>query len=180
LIGTVLSDLLWAYAIMFTSPLIVSLGIVRSRRSRFAHASASGISLSVPLAMMSDALLHHSTFSPLYLLGLGLVLVGFFIANVHDKLGMVAPFPENTALADKEYYSAARFRPFCSPAVGFWMLGPTPPQAVSSAAGAYAPARSLDDLEPEVEVTQDVRLQLPDESAPAHEDGDLDAQLPEG
>jgi hypothetical protein len=130
--------------------------------------------------MMSDALLHHSTFSPLYLMGLALVLVGFFIANIHDKLGMVALSPKIFAHADRIFLIAARFRPSCSPGVAFWLLGPVPLQAVSSAAGPYAAARSLDDLEPEVEVTLDEGQQLPKESVPAHEDGDLDAQLLEG
>eukprot|EP00756_Hemistasia_phaeocysticola_P047159 Hpha_TRINITY_DN210_c0_g1::TRINITY_DN210_c0_g1_i1::g.83578::m.83578/K15289/SLC35F5; solute carrier family 35, member F5 len=70
LIGTNLSDVLWAKAVVLTSPLVATVGL----------------SLSMPLAMISDAVLRGKTFSPQYVLGSGLVLLGFCLVNTSDIL----------------------------------------------------------------------------------------------
>jgi len=71
IIGSVISDYLWAKSILLlNSPLIATLGL----------------SLTVPLAMASDALLHHKKFSWNYLWGSVLVFGGFVIVNFDDQL----------------------------------------------------------------------------------------------
>lgn len=70
LVGTVVSDLLWLWSVLLTSPLITTVGI----------------SLTVPLAVTSDVVLHGDRFAWQYLLGSGLVLMGFVAVTVHDRL----------------------------------------------------------------------------------------------
>jgi hypothetical protein len=69
-IGTVVSDLLWLWAVLLTSPLITTVGI----------------SLTVPLAVTSDVVLHGDRFAWQYLLGSAMVLLGFLTVTVHDRL----------------------------------------------------------------------------------------------
>lgn len=70
LVGTVVSDLLWLWSVLLTSPLITTVGI----------------SLTVPLAVTSDVVLHGDRFAWQYLLGSALVLLGFVAVTVHDRL----------------------------------------------------------------------------------------------
>mmetsp|Transcript_61504 Transcript_61504/g.179762 ORF Transcript_61504/g.179762 Transcript_61504/m.179762 type:complete len:377 (-) Transcript_61504:7-1137(-) len=70
LIGTNLSDALWAQALQFTSPLIATLGL----------------SLTIPLGMVSDMLLHGKQFGPKYAGGAVLVLAGFFLGSVAEHV----------------------------------------------------------------------------------------------
>ena len=65
LIGTVLSDYLWLLSVLLTSPVVATLGL----------------SLTIPGSMVADAIIHGSTFAPLYVTGSLLVLVGFVIVN---------------------------------------------------------------------------------------------------
>lgn len=65
LIGTVLSDYLWLLSVLLTSPVVATLGL----------------SLTIPGSMVADAIIHSSTFAPLYVMGSVLVLVGFVIVN---------------------------------------------------------------------------------------------------
>jgi len=69
LIGTVLSDLLWSYSIFFTSPTVATVGL----------------SLTIPLAIFTDRLLHHSNFTIIYVGGAVLVLSSFLIVNLTSK-----------------------------------------------------------------------------------------------
>lgn len=65
-IGTVLSDYLWLWSVILTSPLISTLGL----------------SLTIPVALASDFVLgNHPDTSLVYLTGCGLVLAGFFLIN---------------------------------------------------------------------------------------------------
>jgi solute carrier family 35, member F5 len=66
LIGTNLSDVLWAKSVILTSPVVATLGL----------------SLTTPLAMIADAVLHHKHFGLQYISGAVLVTVGFVVANV--------------------------------------------------------------------------------------------------
>jgi len=66
LIGTVLSDLLWSYAIFFTSPTVATVGL----------------SLTIPLAIIVELFLNKRTFSIFYLLGSALVLSAFLAVNI--------------------------------------------------------------------------------------------------
>lgn len=68
LVGTVLSDYIWLLSVLYTTPLI----------------STIGLSLSTPVAMVSDYLLFDKTFSDMYLAGSGLVVLGFLAINLAD------------------------------------------------------------------------------------------------
>jgi len=66
LIGTVISDLLWSAVVIFTSPLVATMGL----------------SLTIPLALIADLVFHHKKFKVLYLVGSSLVFLGFWLANI--------------------------------------------------------------------------------------------------
>lgn len=66
LIGGVFSDYLWALAICYTSALAASLAL----------------SLTIPFSVLADGILRHSSYSPLYLFGAVLVVIGFILANI--------------------------------------------------------------------------------------------------
>eukprot|EP01062_Namystynia_karyoxenos_P056070 TRINITY_DN47025_c0_g1_i1.p1 TRINITY_DN47025_c0_g1~~TRINITY_DN47025_c0_g1_i1.p1 ORF type:complete len:433 (+),score=109.14 TRINITY_DN47025_c0_g1_i1:89-1387(+) len=69
-VGTNLSDVLWARAVVLTSPLVATLGL----------------SLTIPFGMASDAIFRGKSFSAEYVGGAGLVLVGFVVVNLADRL----------------------------------------------------------------------------------------------
>jgi solute carrier family 35 protein F5 len=69
LIGTVVSDLLWSYAIFFTSPTVATVGL----------------SLTIPLAILVELFLNQRTFSIYYLLGSLLVLSAFLAVNITTR-----------------------------------------------------------------------------------------------
>ncbi len=69
LIGTVLSDLLWSYAIFFTSPTVATVGL----------------SLTIPLAIVVELFLNKRTFSVYYFLGSALVLSAFLAVNITTR-----------------------------------------------------------------------------------------------
>lgn len=66
IVGTNLSDVLWAKSVVLTSPLVATLGL----------------SLTTPLAMIADFALKDKHFSALYVGGAILVVVGFTVSNV--------------------------------------------------------------------------------------------------
>ncbi|OIT32868.1 PREDICTED: uncharacterized transporter C405.03c-like [Nicotiana attenuata] len=68
-IGSVLSDYLWALSVVWTTPLVATLGM----------------SLTIPLAMIADMLVHGRHYSAVYILGCIQVFAGFVIANLSDK-----------------------------------------------------------------------------------------------
>ncbi|KAF3782806.1 putative vacuolar membrane protein [Nymphaea thermarum] len=69
LIGSVLSDYFWALSVVWTTPLVATLGM----------------SLTIPLAMIADMVIHGRHFSAVYILGSIQVFAGFVIANVSDS-----------------------------------------------------------------------------------------------
>jgi len=69
IIGSVISDLLWMNGVLLTSPLIATVGI----------------SLTVPLAMLSDIILHDKKFTISYFFGSVLVVSGFLFVNFEEK-----------------------------------------------------------------------------------------------
>ncbi|XXG71187.1 hypothetical protein AAC387_Pa07g0498 [Persea americana] len=75
-IGSVLSDYFWALCVVWTTPLVATLGM----------------SLTIPLAMVADMLIHGRHYSAVYILGSAQVFAGFVIANISDwfsqKLGL--------------------------------------------------------------------------------------------
>lgn len=75
-VGSVLSDYFWALCVVWTTPLVATLGM----------------SLTIPLAMLADMVIHGRHYSAIYILGSTQVFVGFVIANLSDwfskKLGL--------------------------------------------------------------------------------------------
>ncbi|KAL2318060.1 hypothetical protein Fmac_031936 [Flemingia macrophylla] len=75
-VGSVLSDYFWALCVVWTTPLVATLGM----------------SLTIPLAMLADMLIHGRHYSALYILGSVQVFAGFVIANISEcltkKLGL--------------------------------------------------------------------------------------------
>jgi solute carrier family 35, member F5 len=72
LIGTNLSDVLWARSVVLTSPVVATLGL----------------SLTTPLAMVVDAIFKHAHFNGLYIAGAILVMVGFLLANLPIRINL--------------------------------------------------------------------------------------------
>ncbi|KAM7274480.1 hypothetical protein ACFE04_016346 [Oxalis oulophora] len=70
LVGSVLSDYFWALCVVWTTPLVATLGM----------------SLTIPLAMIADMMIHGRHYSAIYVLGSAQVFVGFVIANLSDLL----------------------------------------------------------------------------------------------
>lgn len=70
LIGTVLSEYLWAKSIVLTTPLIGTLAL----------------SLTVPLSVIIDYFFKATQFSWSYLFGVALVLSGFFMVNLDEMI----------------------------------------------------------------------------------------------
>uniref|UniRef100_A0A7N0U973 EamA domain-containing protein n=1 Tax=Kalanchoe fedtschenkoi TaxID=63787 RepID=A0A7N0U973_KALFE len=69
-VGSVLSDYFWALCVVWTTPLVATLGM----------------SLTIPLAMVADMLIHGRHYSAIYVLGSVQVFAGFVIANLSDWL----------------------------------------------------------------------------------------------
>eukprot|EP00250_Pteridium_aquilinum_P003432 c13739_g1_i1 orf=224-1405(+) len=75
-VGSFLSDYFWALSVVWTTPLVATLGM----------------SLTIPLAMVADILIHGRYFSTIYIFGSLQVFAGFVIANLSEhftqKLGV--------------------------------------------------------------------------------------------
>ncbi|KAG6706700.1 hypothetical protein I3842_07G233700 [Carya illinoinensis] len=68
-VGSVLSDYFWALSVVWTTPLVATLGM----------------SLTIPLAMVADMVLHGRHYSAIYVIGCIQVFAGFVVANLSDK-----------------------------------------------------------------------------------------------
>jgi len=68
-VGSVLSDYFWALCVVWTTPLVATLGM----------------SLTIPLAMVADMVIHGRHYSAVYILGSVQVFAGFVIANISDR-----------------------------------------------------------------------------------------------
>ncbi|XP_058203552.1 uncharacterized protein LOC131317885 isoform X3 [Rhododendron vialii] len=68
-VGSVLSDYFWALSVVWTTPLVATLGM----------------SLTIPLAMVADMVVHSRHFSAIYILGCIQMFAGFVIANLSDN-----------------------------------------------------------------------------------------------
>lgn len=66
----VFSDYLWARSVVLTSPTVATIGM----------------SITIPLAMISDYLLGNGGPTPISLFGAFLVVVGFLLVNIHKDL----------------------------------------------------------------------------------------------
>lgn len=69
-VGSVLSDYFWALCVVWTTPLVATLGM----------------SLTIPLAMVADMVIHGRHYSAVYILGSVQVFSGFVIANLSDRI----------------------------------------------------------------------------------------------
>ncbi|KAI4316418.1 hypothetical protein L6164_024399 [Bauhinia variegata] len=67
--SSVISDYFWALSVVWTTPLVATLGM----------------SLTIPLAMIADMLVHGRHYSAIYILGCIQVFAGFVLANLSDK-----------------------------------------------------------------------------------------------
>ena len=74
LVGTVISDYLWVLAVLLVSPVVAT----------------AGLSLTIPLSMIADMVLHAQAFHALYILGAALTFIGFLFVNV-DPLELLRP-----------------------------------------------------------------------------------------
>ncbi|OLP99393.1 putative vacuolar membrane protein [Symbiodinium microadriaticum] len=86
LVGTNLSDVLWAYAVQLTTPLTATLGL----------------SLTVPFGMISDVLLRGKEFDAQYICGSMLVLLGFFLVSVAQQVWSRLWITEESSCSDSE------------------------------------------------------------------------------
>ncbi|XP_051137478.1 thiamine-repressible mitochondrial transport protein THI74-like [Andrographis paniculata] len=68
-VGSVLSDYVWAMSVVWTTPLVATLGM----------------SLTIPLAMVADMFVHGRHYSAIYILGCVQVFAGFILANLSDR-----------------------------------------------------------------------------------------------
>ncbi|ESW33092.1 hypothetical protein PHAVU_001G042500 [Phaseolus vulgaris] len=68
--SSVISDFLWALSIVWTTPLVATLGM----------------SLTIPIAMIADMVIHGRKYSIMYILGCIQVFAGFTLANLSDKI----------------------------------------------------------------------------------------------
>ncbi|KAG0616274.1 hypothetical protein M758_5G103600 [Ceratodon purpureus] len=68
-VGSVLSDYFWAMSVVWTNPLVATLGM----------------SLTIPLAMLADMVVHGRHYDFIYILGSAQVFAGFVIANLTER-----------------------------------------------------------------------------------------------
>ncbi|GJP55882.1 hypothetical protein CLOM_g14903 [Closterium sp. NIES-68] len=93
LVGSVVSDYCWALSVVWTTPLVATLGL----------------SLTIPLAMVADMVMHGRQYSFVYILGSVQVFGGFLIANVADKcMGGPASTENESPRFDKEMIEILR------------------------------------------------------------------------
>ncbi|XP_061368069.1 uncharacterized vacuolar membrane protein YML018C-like [Gastrolobium bilobum] len=67
--SSVISDYLWVLSIVWTSPLVATLGM----------------SMTIPVAMIADMVIHGRKYSAIYILGCIQVFAGFTLASLSDK-----------------------------------------------------------------------------------------------
>ncbi|KAA8535172.1 hypothetical protein F0562_030175 [Nyssa sinensis] len=67
-VGSFLSDYFWALGVVWTTPLVAALGV----------------SLTIPLAMLADMVVHGQHYSAIYIIGSAQVFAGFVMANFSD------------------------------------------------------------------------------------------------
>lgn len=72
LVGSVISDYFWALTVVWTTPLVATLGL----------------SLTIPLAMLADMVMHGRVYSFVYIVGSIQVFGGFLIANLADRCSL--------------------------------------------------------------------------------------------
>ncbi|TKA78685.1 hypothetical protein B0A55_04497 [Friedmanniomyces simplex] len=76
--ASLISDLAWAYAVLLTSPIVVTVGL----------------SMTIPLSLIGQTLLNSQTASPLYWVGAAVVVLSFIFVNQEEKGEEVGRVPE--------------------------------------------------------------------------------------
>ncbi|KXL48469.1 MAG: hypothetical protein FE78DRAFT_141890 [Acidomyces sp. 'richmondensis'] len=68
-VASLVSDLAWAYAVLLTSPIVVTVGL----------------SMTIPLSLIGQIVINSQTTSPLYWLGAAIVVLSFIFVNREEK-----------------------------------------------------------------------------------------------
>ncbi|KAI6913141.1 hypothetical protein KC318_g1541 [Hortaea werneckii] len=68
-LASLVSDLFWAYAVLLTSPIVVTVGL----------------SMSIPLSLIGQIVLNSQTASPMYWIGALVVVLSFIFVNHEEK-----------------------------------------------------------------------------------------------
>ena len=93
LFGTVLSDVLWAFSVKYLNPALSTLGIT----------------LTIPLSMIVDTILHGTSYSPLYIVGAIFIVLGFVIMAFFEH-PVYGPKISNKGLKQKFCYEKLDMR----------------------------------------------------------------------
>ena len=80
-IGTVVSDLVWAYTVFLTSPLV----------------SSFALSLTIPVAMLSQSLIRQTSYTPLYIGGSMVIVVGIVLGSIASSFSIQSIEKDATA-----------------------------------------------------------------------------------
>lgn len=67
--ASLVSDLAWAYAVLLTSPIVVTVGL----------------SMTIPLSLIGQIIINSQTTSPLYWIGAAMVVLSFIFVNTEEK-----------------------------------------------------------------------------------------------
>ncbi|KAK4541011.1 hypothetical protein LTR36_008380 [Oleoguttula mirabilis] len=80
---SLVSDLAWAYAVLLTSPIVVTVGL----------------SMTIPLSLVGQSVLNSQTASPVYWVGALLVVLSFVFVSQDEKKAEIASFPHDAEQA---------------------------------------------------------------------------------
>lgn len=75
--GSLVSDMAWAYAVLLTSPIVVTVGL----------------SMTIPISLIGQIVLDHQTAGPWYWLGACIVVLSFLFVNHEEKKDDELPIP---------------------------------------------------------------------------------------
>lgn len=76
--ASLISDLAWAYAVLLTSPIVVTVGL----------------SMTIPLSLIGQIVLNSQTASPIYWVGALVVVLSFVFVNQEEKKDEVVTLPD--------------------------------------------------------------------------------------
>ncbi|KAI5357138.1 putative EamA domain-containing protein [Septoria linicola] len=76
-VGSLVSDMAWAYAVLLTSPIVVTVGL----------------SMTIPLSLIGQMVLDNQTAGPWYWLGASIVVLSFLFVNHEEKKDDEIPLP---------------------------------------------------------------------------------------
>ncbi|CAI7567543.1 unnamed protein product [Penicillium manginii] len=91
-LSSFISDIAWAYAMLLTTPLVVTVGL----------------SLTIPLSLVGQIILQEQYASPLYWFGAAIVFMSFLVVNHESKVEEESPDPVRHRVPSGEYESISR------------------------------------------------------------------------